>query len=147
MYEKEEYGVSKRRYTEYILRKNASLYLLGPACFDEELNEPVIRWNETASTYLISTKSEEDASRALAWSAFGAAAFGALILTLGTVFLADSVPKSCFFSLSCFFASMGFYILLVLGIYIYECYASLVALQNYVKQGKSNLDDQFHSRA
>jgi hypothetical protein len=139
-------SVHRRRFVEYAIPLHAQLYVVGQARERADVVAPEIAYDPHAEMFLISTRSEDQVRRGLAWQFWLCGVFG-VALGLGGFIMADamqnlplkeSVPKyvlvGALFSLAWLLGWIGM------------VYNSLVTLRQRVQQAWSNVDVQLKRR-
>jgi hypothetical protein len=136
-----------RRFTEQAIPLHAALYVMGQAREREDVVAPEIAADPAAPLFLISTRSEQQVSRGLAWTSWLLPLLG-LGLSLAAAAAAGQglAPGLAQGSAPLWLAAVGF--LMVWGLcWLWMAYNSLVELHQRVRQGWANVDVQLKRRA
>lgn len=140
----------RRRFTEYAILPDQSLYILGTARLREDVLEPEIGYDKDEEMYLISTSSEEQVVKGYGRSAVG-------LLILGLVFAIapppayhmlqgqEFVPALLAGMLVMVLLAFG-YSILVFGAYLQLVYNGLIEVKNRIEAAWSLIDIQLKRR-
>jgi hypothetical protein len=136
----------RRRFAELAIPLHAQLYVVGHARERDDVVAAEIAHDPNAEMFLISTRTEEQVSRGLAWQFRLLGVFGVVLGILGFIILdavlkrpiKDNIPY--YLVIGCFFGSAWLLAWLVM------VFNSLVSLWQRVEQAWSNVDVQLKRR-
>ena len=140
----------QRKFTEWALRLGETVYVMGMARFNEDLEAPEIRADKQAELFLISTRSEAQITRAYALGAFFKLFFGTLLAFAIPIGLA--LPKSAdlgdalrnHWQSGALFAAI--YGGVIGGYYLAQIYNGLVSVRERLAMAMSMIDVQLRRR-
>jgi hypothetical protein len=139
-------STGRRHFAERAIPLHAELYVVGHAHEREDLVAPEIAYNANAEMFLISTRSEQQVRRGLAWQFWLIGILGCVLGIGGFVLpdavqhspIPDQIPK--YVVIACLL------ILAWLLSWIWMVYNSIVTLRQRVEQAWSNVDVQLKRR-
>jgi hypothetical protein len=139
-------STGQRHFVERAIPLHAELYVVGHAREREDVVAPEIAYNPKAEMFLISTRSEEQVSRGLAWQFWLIGLFGAVLAVAGLVApdaiqdhpLPNNILK--------YLVAAAFFAVVWLVSWIAMVYNSFVSLRQRVQQAWSNVDVQLKRR-
>jgi hypothetical protein len=140
-------STGQRRFVERTIPLHAMLYVVGHAREREDLVAPEIAYNPNAEMFLISTRSEEQVRRGLAWQFWLIGILG-IVFGIGGFVLPDGIANHPLqaniikYVIAAIVFGMGWF----LG-WIGMVYNSIVTLRQRVQQAWSNVDVQLKRRA
>jgi hypothetical protein len=150
-YDKGPYGavadsVHRRRFVESAIPLHAQLYVVGQARERADVVAPEIAYDPHAEMFLISTRSEDQVRRGLAWQ-FWLCGILAVALGLGGFIVPDATQHHPLREFVPKYVLVGAVLALAwfLG-WIGMVYNSVIALQHRVQQAWSNIDVQLKRR-
>ena len=136
----------RRRFVESAVPWHAQLYVVGHAREREDVVAPEIAYSPDAELFLISTRTEEQVRRGLAWQFWLIGLLG-VALAVGGFVVREVTLRHPFPEQAPWYAGVGSIalVLWLLG-WIGMAYNSLIALRQRVEQAWSNVDVQLKRR-
>lgn len=140
-------STGRRHFVERAIPLHAPLYVVGHARERDDLVAPEIAYNPNVEMFLISTRSEEQVRRGLAWQFWLIGVLG-VVFAIGGFVLPDVIQDQPLQNGILKYVIGGAFFLLVwlLG-WIGMVYNSIVTLRQRVQQAWSNVDVQLKRRA
>jgi hypothetical protein len=135
-----------RRFVEHAIPLHAPLYVVGQAREREDVVAPEIAHAPQAETFLISTRSQEQVRRGLAWQFWLIGLLG-VVFAAGGFMIRDSVRHRPIADNITLYVSVGsvFVVAWLLG-WIGMVYNSMVSLRRRVQQAWANVEVQLKRR-
>jgi len=140
----------ERKFTEWALPLDESVYVMGMARFNEDLDAPEIRHDREAELFLISTKSEAQITRGYALGAFFKLIFGTLFAFAIPIGLA--LPRSTDLGAAlrnhwqAGALAGAIYGAVICGYYLTQIYNGLVSVRERLRMAMSMIDVQLRRR-
>jgi hypothetical protein len=140
-------STGRRRFVEKAIPLHAMLYVVGHAREREDVVAPEIAYCANAEMFLISTRSEEQVRRGLAWQFWLIGILG-IVFGIGGFVLPDGIANHPFqdnlikYAIAGLLCGMGWFF----G-WVGMVYNSIVTLRQRVQQAWSNVDVQLKRRA
>ncbi len=136
----------RRQFVEYAIPLHATLYVVGQARERQDVVAPEIAYDPRAELFLISTRSEDQVRRGLAWQFWLLGLLG-LILCVGGFLARDAaLSRPLEENIPIYLISGASFLLAWLLGWIGMAYNSLVRLNQRVQQAWSNVDVQLKRR-
>lgn len=139
-------STGRRHFVERAIPLHAELYVVGHARERDDLVAPEIAYDPNAEVFLISTRSEQQVRRGLAWQFWLIGLLG-LILGVGGLVLPDGILDHSFQHNIAKYIVAGFFLGLAwLLCWIGMVYNSIITLRQRVQQAWANVDVQLKRR-